>query len=44
MLTLADKTARNAVIHSTCLQQHTVVNGFWPARQDCCRAAGAKEK
>lgn len=46
MLTLADKTARNAAIDNTCSQQRTVVNGFWPARQDCCSAAvtGAKEK
>lgn len=46
MLTLAVKTARNAAIDNTCSRQRTVVNGFWPARQDCSSAAvaGAKKK
>lgn len=45
MLTLADKIAKSAATDNTCLQQCTVVNGFWPISQDCCSAAvaGAKE-
>lgn len=43
---MAARSAGNAVIHNTCWQQRTVVNGFQPATQDCWSAAeaGAKEK